>query len=60
MIADLQNQQAAAATQNPAPALALISALKPSKVHVIKPPDFDSNDYDTLKWAIRFYLLAAY
>ena len=59
MIADLQNQQAAVAAQNPAPALAPVSALRPPKVHVAKPPDFDSNDYDTFKRAIEFYLLVA-
>ena len=60
MIADLQNQQAAAAAQNPALTLAPVSALRPPKVHIIKPPDFDGNDYNTLKWVIGFYLLAAY
>ena len=63
IIADLQNQQAAAATQNsvPTPALVLAptSALRPPKVHIVKPPDFDSNNYDTFKQAIEFYLLAA-
>ena len=53
MIADLQNQQAAVATQNPAPALASISALtpipRPSKVYITKPLDFDSNNYNTFK-----------
>ena len=53
MIADLQNQQAAAAAQNPAPTLAPIltpaSAPRPLKVYVIKPPDFDGNDYNTFK-----------
>ena len=47
MIADLQNQQAAAATQNPA--FAPTSVLKPSKVHIAKPPNFDGNNYDTFK-----------
>ena len=64
MIADLQNQQATAAAQNPAPILAPIrtptSAPRTSKVHVTKPPDFDGNDYNTFKWAIGFYLLAAH
>ena len=64
MIADLQNQQAAAAAQNPAPVLASVSAFapvpRPFKVHVTKPPDFDGNDYDTFKRAIGFYLLAAH
>ena len=61
MIADLQNQQAAAATQNPVSTPAPVSAPtpRPSKVHVTKPPDFDSNDYNTFKRVIRFYLLAA-
>ena len=63
MIADLQNQQATVATQNPAPApapvLAPTLAPRPSKVYVIKPPNFDGNGYDTFKQAIGFYLLAA-
>ena len=63
IIADLQNQQATAATQNPALIPASISAPapapRPPKVHVTKPPDFDGNDYNTFKWAIGFYLLAA-
>ena len=62
MIADLQNQQAAAVAQNPAPALAPIPTLAPtprlSKVYVTKPPDFDGNDYNTFKQVIEFYLLA--
>ena len=53
MIADLQNQQATVAAQNPAPALASVPApapiLRPPKVHITKPPDFDGNDYDTFK-----------
>ena len=53
MIADLQNQQAIAAVQNPAPVLASISAfapvLRPPKVYIAKPLDFISNDYDTFK-----------
>ena len=64
MIADLQNQQATAAAQNPAPVLApiptLAPILRPPKVYIAKPPDFDSNDYNTFKQVIRFYLLAAY
>ena len=53
MIANLQNQQAAAATQNPASTPALVSvpafAPRPPKVYVAKPPDFDSNNYNTFK-----------
>ena len=53
MITDLQNQQAIAAAQNPAPILAPIPAPapvpKPPKVYVTKPPDFDSNNYNTFK-----------
>ena len=64
MIADLQNQQATVAAQNPAPTLALISALasasRLSKVHIVKPPDFNSNNYNTFKQAIKLYLLAAH
>ena len=64
MIANLQNQQAAAAAQNSAPILAPIPAFalipRPSKVYITKSPDFDGNDYDTFKRAIEFYLLAAY
>ena len=64
MIADLQNQQAAVAAQNPAPVLASVSTpastLRPSKVHITKPPDFNSNDYNTFKQAIEFYLLVAH
>ena len=64
IIADLQNQQATIAAQNPtlapAPVFAPISALRPSKVHVVKPPDFDSNDYNTFKQVIEFYLLIAH
>ena len=63
MIANLQNQQATVAAQNPAPVLAPIPTpaltLRPSKVHVAKPHDFDSNNYNTFKRAIEFYLLAA-
>ncbi|PAV16013.1 hypothetical protein PNOK_0887100 [Pyrrhoderma noxium] len=50
MIADLQNQQAIAAAQNLAPTLALVPASaptpRPSKVYVVKPPDFDNNNYE--------------
>ena len=64
IIADLQNQQAVVATQNLAPVLAPVpapaSTPRPFKVHVAKPPDFDSNDYDTFKQVIGFYLLAAH
>ena len=53
MIADLWNQQAVTTAQNsaliPAPVLTLISAPKPFKVYIAKPPDFDSNDYNTFK-----------
>ena len=53
MIADLQNQQATAAAQNPAPVPAPISASTPIprtlKVYVTKPPNFNGNDYDTFK-----------
>ena len=53
MIADLQNQQATTTTQNSAliPALisTSISAPKPLKVYIAKPPDFDDNDYNTFK-----------
>ena len=53
MITDLQNQQAVAAAQNPAPVPAPIPALasvpRPPKVYITKPPDFDGNDYDTFK-----------
>ena len=53
MIADLQNQQAVAAAQNPAPILAPVSvptsASRPPKIYITKPPDFNSNDYDTFK-----------
>ena len=63
MIANLQNQQATATIQNsaliPAPILAFASVPRPPKVYVTKPPDFDSNDYDTFKQVIGFYLLAA-
>ena len=64
MIADLQNQQATAAAQNPvlalAPALAPALVSRPPKVHITKPPNFDNNDYNTFKQAIEFYLLAAH
>ena len=64
MIANLQNQQAAAAAQNPAPTPAPVPAPAPTprlfKVHIAKPPNFDSNNYDTFKWVIGFYLLAAH
>ena len=64
MITDLQNKQATVAVQNPAsilaPVLAPASTPRPSKVHITKPPDFDSNDYNTFKRAIKFYLLAAH
>ena len=64
MIADLQNQQATAATQNSAPTPAPIPApalvLSPLKVYIIKPSDFNSNDYDIFKQVIGFYLLAAH
>ena len=53
MIADLQNQQAAIAAQNPALILASVSALtsipKTPKVYVAKPLDFDGNNYNTFK-----------
>ncbi|PAV14927.1 hypothetical protein PNOK_0948000 [Pyrrhoderma noxium] len=58
------NQQAVVAAQNSASTPASIPAPtpipRPSKVHVTKPLDFDSNDYDTFKRVIGFYLLAAY
>ena len=64
MIADLQNQQAATTAQNPALILVSIptpiSIPKPLKVYIAKSPDFDGNDYNTFKWVIGFYLLAAY
>ena len=64
MIVDLQNQQAITAAQNPAPISVSVSALASAprtlKVYVIKPLDFDSNDYNTFKQAIEFYLLAAH
>ena len=64
MIADLQNQQATTATQNStlalAPVLTSAFASRPPKVYVAKPPDFDSNDYNTFKQVIEFYLLAAH
>ena len=64
MIANLQNQQATAATQNSAPTPASVpistSTPKPPKVHIAKPPDFNSNNYDIFKQAIRFYLLVAH
>ena len=59
MIANLQNQQAAVAAQNPASVLAPVPVPRPSKVYVAKPPNFDSNDYNTFKQVIRFYLLVA-
>ena len=53
MIANLQNQQAAAAVQNPVsiPALVLASAFTPKtlKIYIIIPLDFDGNNYDTFK-----------
>ncbi|PAV17320.1 hypothetical protein PNOK_0738400 [Pyrrhoderma noxium] len=53
MIADLQNQQATVAAQNPAPILAPVSASasapRPPKVYIVKSPDFDGNDYNTFK-----------
>ena len=63
MIADLQNQQAAAAAQNPtfalAPIPAFASAPRPPEVYVAKPLNFNGNDYNTFKQTIGFYLLAA-
>ena len=53
MITDLQNQQATAAAQNSTPTLAPVStsafASRPPKVYIVKPPDFDSNNYNTFK-----------
>ena len=64
MIADLQNQQATTTAQNSAfiPALIStpISAPKPLKVYIVKPPDFDDNDYDIFKQAVGLYLLVAH
>ena len=49
----LIEQQAAITAQNPAliPALVStsISAPKPLKVYITKPPDFNGNDYNTFK-----------
>ena len=60
MIADLQNQQATVAAQNPILTLAPAPAPRPPKVYVTKPSDFDGNDYNTFKQVIGFYLLAAH
>ena len=52
IIADLQNQQAAAAQNStiiPAPIPAPALAPRPSKVYITKPSDFNSNDYNTFK-----------
>ena len=61
IIADLQNQQATVAAQNPAPVLASVStsasAPRLSKVHVTKPLDFDGNNHNTFKQVIGLYLL---
>ena len=59
MIANLQNQQAAVVAQNPASVLAPVLVPRPSKVYIAKLSNFDDNDYDTFKWAVGLYLLAA-
>ena len=62
MIADLQNQQATAQNSISVSASIPIStpALRPLKVHITKPLDFDSNNYNIFKQAVGLYLLAAY